>query len=267
MRGAVTAGPHAPGMHRHLDHVVPARDRSGPARCVSANRLQPRLQHDWERLRRCPDHVVTARGWRVTHVEFDDLHDLLVLAGYERRDDPAADAVLLRLVLLARAEPLAARIVLQRILPGLLALVRRRSHQRRGSDGVFEELAAAAWIVIRDYDPRRRPSYLAAALISGADHLAFGRELRRRDPVDPCDPHQLDLVIDPAPPTAADELAVVLTEARDAGVGDDDLALLRGLVDVGGPAALANELGVTSRTVRNRRDRVTDRLRRVALAA
>ncbi len=246
----------APAAHRRL--APPAR---------RATTLHPRLQDEWEYLRRRPDLLAEARGWRVTRINIDDLDELLTLAGFRCPASAETERVLLRLVLLARAEPLAGRIVLQRLLPGLLARVRRRRHWIRGTTDVFEELVSAAWTVICEYDPRRRPSCLAAALISGADYVAFGRDQRRRDPVDPCDPHQLDRVVDPTPPTSPEELAALLREGRDDGMTDRDLAIVHGLVAAGSPSALAAELGVTPRTVRNRRDRATSRLRRVALAA
>ncbi|MEX2626617.1 MAG: hypothetical protein WD225_07015 [Ilumatobacteraceae bacterium] len=230
-------------------------------------RIGPRLETDWAHLCRQPGAIVAARSWHVTHVHFDHLDELLGLAGYGRPGDAECEHVLTRLVLTARDEPLAGRIVLQRLLPGLLARVRRRRDWYRGTTDVLEELVTAAWIVICEFDPRRHPSCLAAALIAGADHLAFGREQRRAEPVDPYDPRQLDLVIDPTPPTPADELAAVLDDARHAGVRDVELGIVHGLLDVGTPSGLATELGVTVRTVRNRRDRVASRLREIALAA
>ena len=86
--------------------------------------------------------------------------------------------MLRRLVIRAADDELAARIVLQRVLPGLLALVRRR--QSRFGDDMLEHLVAAAWIAIRTFAPNRRPACMAAALIGEADHACFCRPGRRR---------------------------------------------------------------------------------------
>ena len=52
-----------------------------------------------------------------------------------------------------------------------------------------------------------------------------------------------------------------------AGLPTEDIELVRHLVRVGSPSVVAAECKVTPRTVRNRRDRATARLRAVALAA
>lgn len=216
-------------------------------------------------MRRDPDAVSAARSWRIVEVAFDDLDQLLGLAGFERPDGSDADQVLLGLVLRARTEQLAARIVLQRLLPGLLAQVRRR--RRAGRDDAFQELVASAWVAIREYDPTRRPACLAAALIAGADYLAFGRAERRNDPTDPVAPERFDQRIDDDRRAPLDELVELLADARAAGISDDDLDVVRGLISVGTPSGLAAALGVTPRTIRNRRDRALDQLRQVGLAA
>ena len=53
----------------------------------------------------------------------------------------------------------------------------------------------------------------------------------------------------------------------DAGVAPDDLELLRQLLAAPTTNQLAEVLQITPRTIRNRRDRITSRLREVALAA
>lgn len=216
-------------------------------------------------MRRHPDAVRVARSWGVVDTSFTDLDELLGLAGYEQPSTAHTEHVLLELVLRARDEPLAARIVLQRLMPGLLGAVRRR--RRPDRDHVLEDLVASAWVVIREYDPRRRPSCLAAALITGADYLAFGQAARRADPYVPTSPDHLDRCVTNDRATALDELADLLREARAAGVSDADLEVVRGLVTAGSPTNLAAALGVTTRTIRNRRDRALDQLRRVGLAA
>jgi FixJ family two-component response regulator len=59
----------------------------------------------------------------------------------------------------------------------------------------------------------------------------------------------------------------VLRWARLQGLSADDAEFVRRIVSAESPQELAAQLGVTTRTVRNRRDRVTYRLRRLSVAA
>lgn len=242
------------------------RPDTQPTTSTDRTTLAPQLRREWERLRHRPHAIEEATRWGVTDEPFDDLDELLVLAGYRCAASPDADAVLLRLLERAAVDQLAARIVLQRILPGLLAVVRRRGCGGR-PHGLLEELVGAAWITIRTFDVRRRPACLAAALICGAEHVAFRGPQRRRA--------AMEVPVDPSTETAADvthiapgeELAEVLRWAQVQGLDADDAELVRRIVDAESPQQLAAELGVTTRTVRNRRDRVTYRLRRLSVAA
>jgi DNA-directed RNA polymerase specialized sigma24 family protein len=152
--------------------------------------------------------------------------------------------------------------VLQRLLPGLLAMVRRR-----GDAGAFEELIGAAWLAIRSYRTDRRPERIAANLVHDAAYATFTAPRRRRSASEVAiDPRWLDespaeVVVGPF-----EELVALLAEARADGLPDEDLELVGRLVRAGSPSALAAECQVTARTVRNRRDRATARLRQVALA-
>jgi hypothetical protein len=231
------------------------------------HQLQSRLRDEWDHLAGQPELAALARAWGVTDLPFDDLDGLLTLAGHDVVGDPRCDDVLRRLVELAPSDVLAARIVLQRLVPGMLARV--RVHHRRGDrTDIFEELVGAAWITIREFDPSRRPSCLAAALLAGVEYRAFGRDRRRRpneaQAIDALSFDERPIEVEPSP---CDELADLVCQARADGASDDELAVVAGLVEAGSPLALARSLGVTPRTVRNRRDRITARMRRVALAA
>ena len=187
----------------------------------------------------------------------------MALAGFRTDATDETEAVLRRLVVRAADDELAARIVLQRVLPGLLALVRRRE-SRRGDD-MLEHLVAAAWIAIRTFTPTRRPACMAAALIGEADHACFCRPGRRRSTTEVTfDPARVTGMPDERRVSACEELAGVLADARAAGVPTADLELVRRLLRTGSPAQVAPDLQVTARTIRNRRDRVTLRLRQCA---
>ena len=225
-----------------------------------------RLALEWARLRTRPDTLLTAAGWGLIEGSINDLDQVLEAVGYETPRTHEAELRLRRLVLLAKDDELAARVLVQRLLPGLLSVVSKR---RRGGYGetVFDELLATLWISIRTYNPGRNPTCIAAALISDADYRAFRSAARRRSsterPVDIND----SVHVAPATTCASDELDELLNDALEAGVPVGDIDLVRQLVDAPTAIDLARRLNVTPRTIRNRRDRITGRLREVALAA
>jgi DNA-binding CsgD family transcriptional regulator len=132
---------------------------------------------------------------------------------------------------------------------------------------VFDELLGAAWIVVRTYNADRSPRCIAASLISDADYNAFRAQHRRRSsfesPVDP----QLQDSPDVHEVSSCEQLATLLADAAEAGVPPADLELVRQLLASATAKELARELRISPRTIRNRRNRITSRLREVALAA
>jgi DNA-directed RNA polymerase specialized sigma24 family protein len=262
-----------------------------------SSRVTDRLRAEWARLAVRPSAVRRARSWYVTTSPFTDLHRLLALAGYRTAETEATEAVLAALVVRARTDELAARIVLQRILPALISAGRRYgSRAQRAHLDPVEEIVAAAWIAIRSYDPGRPPSNLAAALVGAAAYRAFRAPIRRRaatelpiDAVSLSDPSPVGLPlirIDLAPTSASTsaavpadevtsdggdarvELLALLREAvRRGAVLEEDLRFVRAYLQHGSSVDAAAALGVTTRTMRNHRDRFSHRMRRVALAA
>jgi hypothetical protein len=243
-------------------------ERESPATrpAPTGSGVAARLQREWDRLRHRPPVVAHALAWGVTDGDFEDLDGLLALAGFRTEATEETEAVLRRLVIRAADDELAARIVLQRVLPGLLALVRRR--QSRLGDDMLEHLVAAAWIAIRTFAPSRRPACVAAALIGQADHACFCRPGRRKSTSEVTfDPARVTGMPDERRVSPCEELAGVLADARAAGIPNTDLELVQRLLRTGSPGQVARDLQVTTRTIRNRRDRVTLRLRQAALAA
>jgi DNA-directed RNA polymerase specialized sigma24 family protein len=226
----------------------------------------PRLAREWNRLRTRPDALLRAAGWGLIEGPVTDLDQVLTAVGFETSRTPDVEQGLRRLVVIAGSDELAARVLVQRLLPGLLAVVRRR---RRGGygDTVFDELLATLWISIRTYNPNRNPTCIAAALISDADYRAFRSARRRRSATER--PVAIDdsTIAASELRCASDELDELFSEALDAGVDHGDIELLRQLVDAPRAIDLARQLNVTPRTIRNRRDRITGRLREVVLAA
>lgn len=223
-----------------------------------------RLAREWARLRTDPSRLEHAATWFVVDEPLIDLDQILRAIGYEQPYGQATEIRFRRLVTIAEHDDLAARIIIQRILPGLLSVVRRR---RSARPYALDELLGAAWIAIRTYNHRRSPSSIAASLISDADYAAFRSESRKRSSTErPTDPLTHDRA-DIHEPSSCEQLATLMEEAVEAGVPDADLDLLRQLLASPTANELARHLEITPRTIRNRRDRITTRLREVALAA
>ncbi len=241
----------------------PLRHRQAMNATPTNRLLSARLDREWGQLGRRPAVLDRVSSWGVTTSPFRSLDELLQLAGFKVPHCAASDEVLRRLVAVAAVEPLAARIVLQRLLPGLLAIVRREHHRDRAADA-FDELAAEAWLAIVSYRADLRPTDVAAKLLNDARHRAFTTPRRRagrcREEVVP--PARLDLPRLPQPGSTFEELTIVLREARQCGLADSDLATVRDYL--AGPTATAPAQTVTARTLRNRRRRSIERIRRLA---
>ena len=239
-------------------------------------RFAHRLDAEWHRLRTARRAVARARSW----ADHDPDHPLstIVASSADLGDIVAAtqrgamppgidDMILVRLVELTCSDELAGRIVLQRLLPGLIS---RSLQYRAFRDGVdpVELAVPAAWLAIRSYDTDRRRHHVAASLLSDAVFQAFRRPIRRRSSTEVVRPVHVfaSLASDDAPSSAFEELAAVVRDARRAGVPTRDIELLRHLARSESPATVARERNVTPRTVRNHRDRAVAHVR-AALAA
>lgn len=191
-----------------------------------------------------------------------DLDELVASTRPASDGGPAHDEILRHLVGLALEDDLAGRIVLQRILPGVISGARRWTTRDRAADPV-DVAIAAAWLAIRGFDPHRRSCLVAPALVADSLWIGFRREARRKADQDlplpsdilserPAPEHRLD------PITA---LAGTIRAAGRAGVPAKDLELVRHLARSGSPSATAVQRGVSPRTIRNHRDIATARIR------
>ena len=215
-------------------------------------------------LARRPDAVARANRWGVVPWRLAHLDELLRATGFGVEDTAAHNLVLARLVVIGRHDELAARVAMQRVLPGLLATARRRRCFERNA---FEELAGAAWLAIRSCRAEAK-EHVAAYLVRDAAYRAFTAPSRRRSATEiAVDPRTLDE--EPAVERVGpcEELALLLADARESGVPGADIDLFRQLADVGSPGRVARIREVTPRTIRNHRDRAAARLRQAALDA
>jgi hypothetical protein len=215
-----------------------------------------------------PSRVGLARSWALADVEITSLDDLLVASGLgEDGHTAAANEILYALVRRAADDELAARVVLQRILPGLSTIARRRSAHFTGQVEALGDLLAVAWPVIRRFDLRRHRPFLVVSLLRACSYHAFEGWRGTQHEVECLEQSALDVAVEHPDHGALDELVAVVGEARDHGLPATDVELLARLASTECYGTLAGELSVSARTVRNRRDAALHRLRKLVLAA
>ena len=231
--------------------------------------LLAELDREWARLRRRPQTLRRVRAWSTDPVlapivtDIGDLDDLVHATQPGVIGGGAGDEILRRLITLASGEELAGRIVLQRILPGLISRSRRWDGHHRGAD-VCDIAVGAAWLAIRTYDVGARSLHVAPSLIADALWIGFRRGSRRKVEQEIPVPGSV-LMAHPAPAHEAapiEALAGTLRAAHRAGVPAADLDLMRRIVAAGSPSRAARNCKVTVRTIRNRRDTAAWKIRR-----
>lgn len=235
---------------------------STPRRTLSA-----RLDREWARLARRAEVLDRVRSWRLTDRPFESLDELLALTGHRAAATPEANRLLARLVAVAADEPLAVRIVLQRLLPGLLAIV-REEQRRDPTVDAFDLIVGEAWIAITRYRVESRPTGVATRLVSDARHRAFTCHRRRRVVEEVATPWESMLDVVDEPRTAAfDELVGVISEARRGGLDDESIVTIRQFLHHGSSAKVADAVSRTARTIRYRHRRAVTEIRRRVVAA
>jgi DNA-directed RNA polymerase specialized sigma24 family protein len=139
------------------------------------------LDHDWQQLARS---LLPARlrSWAQTEAALAPFGQPRPLIGFLRGPaTPAAkDAVLRALVRIARDEPLASRVVLEALAPGLTRLAERVIFDERDRDELWALILAHAWQQIRRYPLERRPRKIAANLILETRRAALAEFMRER---------------------------------------------------------------------------------------
>jgi DNA-directed RNA polymerase specialized sigma24 family protein len=172
----------------------------------------------------------------------------------------ARDAVLAALLAQARVEPLAARVVLAAVLPGLKRIAEEVILDARDREELWQLLLACAWERIRSYPLERRPTRIAANLLLDARRRAldaFTRERGLRTRLASADPPP------PAPPEAASaDVEVLLAKAVRAGaLAREEARLILETRFYGVPlASIATARGASYDALRIRRRRAERRL-------
>lgn len=230
---------------------------------TAAHDFTSRLDEEWRKLRHQRRSLRTARAWAVPDqgdsltpllTRLTDLDDL-VAATLSTPDRHGQDnQILLRLVEIAQRDELAGRIVIQRLLPGLIS---RAARYRNYYDNIdpAEIIIPTAWLALRSYDVANRRRHVAASLLSDATFFAFRKQLRQLSATEEVrSPRAFLRQAAPADSsTAMEDLAETIRDAQAAGVPTYDLDLIRHLVRANSPSAVARERKVTPRTVRNHR--------------
>ena len=242
------------------------------------------LQREWERLNYNPRNVRAVNSWGLDEQPFCSLDEVLRAAGFlGAKCDTNADRVLGHIVQRAATDQLAARIVLQRVLPPMLAIGRRRGRTHNvGFDYAFSLVLSHAWEIIRTYPIDRRPKKIAANIVRDIEYFAFVRRERRKPKHERLD-ESWDLVIDgfttdargtvlergatEAEPLAAELIDDLLRDARKHDVSTKTLEMIEAL-RASNVEQIAERYGVSQRTVREwRRDAVNELRERTLSAA
>lgn len=242
------------------------------------NTILGRLHDEWHHITIRSTELRAVRTWGLPGMPVASLDELLARCGYRPAPGSAPtayrpaehddEACLLRLVEVARTDALAARIVLQRILPALCAVAGRHSSNRAQRNAVLDDLVANAWPIIRNYPCERRPRFIVANLVRDTSFETFVRPVRRRSSGEIPTMHEhldhstAEPALDPL-----HELVAVLNEALAQGIDQADIDLLAQIVTLGRPEEVAVVLNVTARTVRNHRNAIVHRLRNIVLEA
>ena len=141
-----------------------------------------RLWLDWDAIARSRRDIRRANSWNLPGEPVRHLDEVLRRAGYgESMTDEGCDLYLSQLTAIAHHDELACRVVVQRILPGLIAVAVRRGRIVQGGPSfALDQLASSAWMVIRNYPIDRRPLRVAANLLRDIEYQAFVRESRTK---------------------------------------------------------------------------------------
>lgn len=226
-------------------------------------RLFRELDDDWVRLTHEAGPDDTLNEWACEDPAFRGHDGLRELVAYIRRPGhpSASDELLSSLVRRAPTDALAARAVLQALIPGLKVIAISRAYER-DDDEVDAAVVACAWERIRRYPHARRPRSIAANIVRDTR-----KDVRRECPFAS---RRVDLADEQPDPShgmcAGEEVTLLVREALQAGVIDGHEATLIARTRLGGETlrGVAASLGVSAEAVRKRCRRAEQRLGLVA---
>lgn len=202
--------------------------------------------------------VRRANAWGLPGEPVVTLDEMVRRAGFSqpKRCDEA-DAYLLALVKVAAEDPLAARIVLQRVLPPLIGIARRRGNRAGGGvDAAISDLLTQAWFVITSYPAERRPRKIAANIVRDIEYFEYVANNRRRKTTVQFVEHEhftvaeSPLALASSHPGPDDEVRIFMLELERRGVSAVRSEILRLSFDGWRSAEIGEQLGLKERTAR-----------------
>lgn len=226
-----------------------------------------RLIKEWEMMSTRIHELGIVNSWSLPGGRVTHLNEVLVRAGFNTaRDDSQGDRYLWLLVKQASSDELAARIVLQRILPPLLAIARRRGRIVDGGiDTAIADVLTSAWGVIRQYPWHRRLNKVASNLVRDSEYYAFVHGNRsKRYKVIPMDPSVLgEFIAAPQEDEIEEEINLekLVALALQRGINPKLVEILRAVASGQTSATIATHYGVAERTARAWRAKAVSELR------
>lgn len=246
---------HRAGMNRHTTQSQP---HTPLLLANPTNRALRGLVAEWNAVTTNPRTVRRANSWGLPGEPVTCLDDMVRRAGFggpKACDD--SDAYLLELVRLAATDPLAAQIVLHRVLPPILGIARRRGKQEPGgSDAAVSDLLTQAWFVITSYPVDRRPRKVAANIVRDIEYFEYVADYRPRKTSVQFVDHELftmaetSISLANAQPGPDDEIRHFLLELERRGVSRVRIEILRLSCEGWRSADIAQRLGLKERTAR-----------------
>jgi DNA-directed RNA polymerase specialized sigma24 family protein len=222
------------------------------------------LDTEWQQLQQRRGTRSHYRRWQDNHPVFADYASLeALMTAARRRDDPAtADRILAALAARSAEDDLAARTLLQAILPGLRTLAATH-HWLAPADDLEASLVALAWQHIRHYPVHTRPRRIAANLLLDTGHHLRREHLRARHE-SPSD--IIGTEHGTTKSSAAEELTALVVRAVTLGNLRPETAslILRTRVLDEGVDDIAQRLGYPTDTIRHRRRRAERTLKATA---
>ena len=151
-------------------------------RTEKAGPLLRGLLAEWESACSSPRALRRVNSWGLPGGRVERLDEVVLRAGFGGPADcDDADAYLLALVSRAAHDPLAAQIVLHRLLPPVISIAKRRGKLHNdGIEGALCDLVAQAWFVITTYPVERRPRKIAANMVRDIEYHEFVAGYRPR---------------------------------------------------------------------------------------
>jgi DNA-directed RNA polymerase specialized sigma24 family protein len=224
------------------------------------------LDREWQHLTASRQGRDALTRWEPTHPVLEGHHSLdnLVRVVNDRARTAVADTILVALARLAPTDTIAARTVLEAVMPGLKRLCKTRQGLAEPEE-VTAQIIALAWEQIRTYPIQRRPRRIAANILRDTrQRLDRTQRAWRPLPHPPLPPGD---VAEPDAETRNENEPglVVLDAVRRGHLRLEDARLIL-QTRVGGirPEELAEHMGIDVHHLRKRRNRAE---RRIALAS